>query len=59
MNDATKERWCNTGLLALVLVLLLALTLALIVMLAMALGRIEADQAELMRSLTAPVGKAA
>ncbi len=29
-------------------------TLALIVMPAMALGRIEADQAELMRSLTAP-----
>lgn len=35
------------------------LTLALIVMLAMALGRIEANQAELMRSLTAPVRKAA
>jgi hypothetical protein len=34
-------------------------TLALIVMLAMALGRIEAEQVELMRSLTAPVGKAA
>jgi hypothetical protein len=31
MNDATKERWCNTGLLALVLVLLLALALALVV----------------------------
>ena len=30
-------------------------TLALIVMLAMALGRIRANQAELMRSLTAPV----
>jgi hypothetical protein len=35
------------------------LTLALIVMLAMALGRIEANQAELMRSLTAPARKAA
>lgn len=35
------------------------LTLALIVMLAMALGRIEANQVELMRSLTAPVRKAA
>jgi hypothetical protein len=34
-------------------------TLALIVMLAMALGRIEADQAELMRSMTAPARKAA
>lgn len=34
-------------------------TLALVVMLAMALGRIRADQAELMRSLTAPVRRAA
>jgi hypothetical protein len=34
-------------------------TLALVVMLAMALGRIRADQAELMRSLTAPVRHAA
>ena len=33
--------------------------LALIVVLAMALGRIEANQAELMRSLTAPVRRAA
>ena len=30
-------------------------TLALVVMLAMALGRIRANQADLMRSLTAPV----
>jgi len=35
------------------------LTLALIVMLAMALGRIRADQQDLMRSLTAPVRRAA
>ncbi len=34
-------------------------TLALIVMLATALGRIEADQAELMRSLTAPANQVA
>lgn len=34
-------------------------SLALIVMLAMALGRIEADQADLMRSMTAPVKRAA
>ena len=34
-------------------------TLALIVMLAMALGRIEANQADLMRSMTAPVERAA
>jgi hypothetical protein len=34
-------------------------TLALIVMLAMALGRIRANQADLMRSLTAPVRRAA
>jgi hypothetical protein len=34
-------------------------TLALIVMLAMALGRIEADQAELMRSLTSPAKQVA
>jgi len=34
-------------------------TLALCVMLSMALGRIEADQADMMRSLTAPVGRAA
>ena len=34
-------------------------TLAFIVMLAMALGRIEADQASLMRSMTAPVKRAA
>ena len=34
-------------------------TLALIVMLAMALGRIEANQADLMRSMTAPVKRAA
>jgi hypothetical protein len=34
-------------------------TLALIVMLAMALGRIRANQAEMMRSLTKPVKKAA
>ena len=34
-------------------------TLALIVLLAMALGRITANQAELMRSLTAPVKRAA
>ena len=33
-------------------------TLALLVMLAMALGRIRADQAKLMRSLTAPVRRA-
>jgi hypothetical protein len=33
-------------------------TLALMVMLAMALGRIRADQASLMRSLTAPVRRA-
>ncbi|MBI5501943.1 MAG: transposase, partial [Deltaproteobacteria bacterium] len=33
-------------------------TLALIVMLAMALGRIRANQADLMRSLTAPVRRA-
>lgn len=33
-------------------------TLALVVMLAMALGRIRADQASLMRSLTAPVRRA-
>ena len=34
-------------------------TLALVVMLAMALGRIRANQADLMRSLTAPVRRAA
>jgi hypothetical protein len=34
-------------------------TLAMVVMLAMALGRIRANQAELMRSLTAPVKRAA
>ena len=34
-------------------------TLALVVMLAMALGRIHANQADLMRSLTAPVRRAA
>jgi len=34
-------------------------SLALVVMLAMALGRIRANQAELMRSLTAPVKRAA
>jgi len=34
-------------------------TLALIVILAMALGRVMADQAELMRSITAPVKRAA
>jgi hypothetical protein len=34
-------------------------TLALIVLLAMALGRVMVDQAELMRSLTAPVKRAA
>jgi hypothetical protein len=34
-------------------------TLALIVMLAMALGRIRANQADLMRSLTAPVRRIA
>lgn len=33
--------------------------LALIVLLAMALGRVMANQAELMRSLTAPVKRAA
>jgi hypothetical protein len=33
-------------------------TLALLVMLAMALGRIRADQAKLMRSLTEPVRRA-
>jgi len=35
------------------------ITLALIVLLAMALGRIRANQPELMRSLTAPVRRAA
>jgi hypothetical protein len=34
-------------------------TLGLVVLLAMALGRIRSGQAELMRSLTAPVRKAA
>jgi hypothetical protein len=33
-------------------------SLALVVMLAMALGRIRADQAKWMRSLTAPVRRA-
>lgn len=37
----------------------LRVTLALVVMLAMAVGRIKANQADLMRSLTAPVRKAA
>lgn len=37
----------------------LRVTLALVVMLAMALGRIQANQADLMRSLTAPVRRAA
>jgi hypothetical protein len=37
----------------------LRVTLALVVMLAMALGRIQANQADMMRSLTAPVRRAA